>query len=50
MLGDLQPGQRRVVSWSFVVMTIGILVRYLLVEERVPNYIRVLEWIGDWAR
>ena len=47
---SLLPVQRRVLNWSFVVGTIGMLVRYLLVDERVPNYQRVLGWLADWWR
>ncbi len=40
--------QRALFSTLFVVAVLVMLMVYLSVPERAPNYIRVLEWFAGW--
>ena len=35
-------------SVTFVSLTIVLLICYLTVQERVPNYLRILAWFAEW--
>ena len=40
--------QRTLFSALFVVAVLALLIVYLSVPERAPNYTRVLEWFAGW--